>query len=229
MAAIRTTAVVECIRNETDSVYTLVVKTKEPIPFEPGQFFFIHMEREGRKMAKAYSVANVSGSTTLEFCIKRVEGGYASNKLYNVKKGEIIEINGPYGFFVLKEIKRPAVFLATGTGIAALRPMIHTIFAQGTKHDIWLFLGVRTQQDILYKKEFEHLAQKHVNFHFIPVLSKEKWNGAQGHVQQVIWKYVKDQNAEYYICGLFTMVDEAKQMLMMAGIDKERIHFERYT
>ena len=118
--AIRTTAEVVEIRDETASVYTLIVKTREIIPFEAGQFFFIHMERDGQKKAKAYSVANTPGSTTLEFCIKRVEGGYASNKLYTLKKGEVIDINGPYGFFVVKEVKRPVVFLATGTGIACI-------------------------------------------------------------------------------------------------------------
>ena len=47
--AIRTTAEVVEIRDETASVYTLIVKTREIIPFEAGQFFFIHMERDGQK------------------------------------------------------------------------------------------------------------------------------------------------------------------------------------
>lgn len=227
--AIHTTATIQDIREESPSVYTLVVQTKEIIPFEPGQFFFIHMERDGRKIAKAYSAANVPGTTILEFCIKRVDGGYASNRLYHLKKGESIDINGPYGFFVLKEVTRPAVFLATGTGISALRPMIHTIFAQETNHDIWLFFGVRTQRDILFRKEFEDLSKKHKNFHFIPVLSKEEGQGENGYVQQILWKHIKNPDADYYICGIFTMVDEVKHMLVTAGIPQERIHAERYV
>jgi ferredoxin-NADP reductase len=220
---------VQEVRDDTPSVYTLVVKAEEALHFEPGQFFFIYSTREGRKAAKAYSVASLPGQNILEFCIKRIDNGFMSNKLYKLKKGYKLEINGPFGFFTLQQPKRPLVFLATGTGIAALRPMINTLCKQGNKQEIHLLFGIRTQEDILYRKEFEELAKDHKNFHFIPVLSKEQWQGHHGHIQHVLWKVVKDSNADYYICGLAPMVDDVKRVLSVAGIPEEQIHLERYV
>ena len=226
---ITTDAIVKAVRDESPTVYSLIVKPKESISFEPGQFFFIDLERDGKKTAKAYSAASMPDEDCIEFCIKRVENGFASNTLYSLKEGDKIGINGPYGFFTLQETGRQIFFLATGTGVSPFRPMIKTLLKKKTKHDVWLIFGVGTQRDILYRKEFEDLAKKNKNFHFIPVLSREQWNGDKGHIQDVVLKYAKDLDADYYICGLHIMVDQMKILLLENGVDKERIHLERYV
>ncbi len=226
---ITTTATVRTIRNESPSVYSLIVKPDARISFEPGQFFFINLERDDGKIAKAYSAASMPDEEFIEFCIKRVENGFASNTLYSLKNGDKIGIKGPYGAFKLQDTTRPTFFLATGTGVTPFRPMIKTLLKKNAKHDIWLIFGVRTQKDILYRKEFEELAEKNKSFHFIPVLSTEQWEGEKGHIQDVIWKHAKNIDADYYICGLHIMVDQMRALLLERGVEKERIHLERYT
>ncbi len=43
------------------------------------------------------------------------------------KVGDKIEFNGPLGSFYLREIKRPVLFLAGGTGLAPFLSMLHKI------------------------------------------------------------------------------------------------------
>jgi ferredoxin-NADP reductase len=228
MKAITTTGIVQGIREESSSVYTLLINPEEPLDFAPGQFCFLYFEREGKMKAKAYSVASLTNDV-LEFCIKRVEGGYMSNKLRTLQKGDVVKIGGPYGFFVVEPVERDVIFMATGTGICPMRPMIRKILDEHPKTTITLIFGVRTQEDILYRKEWEVLAQDHTNFNFVPVLSREDWNGEQGHVQDVVEKYWKGDVVDFYVCGLFPMVDEVKALLLEKGVPKERIHSERYV
>ena len=229
MAAVTLQATVQDIRVDTPTVYTLIVTPQQPVTYQPGQFFFIYTTDHVRLRAKAYSVANMPGSKHLEFCIKRVDGGYMSNKLHTLTKGETITIGGPYGFFTLQPVQRDVIFIATGTGLSAIRPMIHTIFTQGTQKNITLLFGVRTQQDLLYREEWEQLAAQHPNFHFIPTLSKEPWQGHHEYVQDLLPRYWKGEDVDFYICGLPPMVDTAVSILHAKGVKKERIHLERYT
>lgn len=229
MAAKTLHAVVEQVRDDAPSIYTLFLKPEEKVSCEPGQFFFIYNEEAGKIHAKAYSLANAPEEEVLEFCIKRVENGFMSNRLYHLQKGERMKISGPYGFFTLHPVERDVVFVATGTGISALRPMMHRIFQEGTERQVTLIFGVRTQQDILYRKEWEKLERKNSNFRFLPVLSKEVWEGERGYVQDTLLRQWKDDERDFYICGLFPMVDAVKKLLLERGIDARRIHAERYV
>jgi NAD(P)H-flavin reductase len=50
----------------------------------------------------------------------------------------------------------------------------------------WLLFGARRESDIYYREEFEQLAAKHANFHFLPTLSRAEaeWKGLRGYVQE---------------------------------------------
>jgi len=222
-------ATVKEVRDDTDSVYTVIVEPEKKVAFEPGQFFFIYAQKDGQLKAKAYSVANNPEDEHIEFCIKRVEKGFMSNRLYRLTAGENITLGGPYGFFTLKESSKDLIFVATGTGVSAIRPMIHRLLNQGAQQQLHLLFGVRTQHDILFRKEFEKQAKQHENFHFIPVLSREQWQGEQGYVQDVLKKYWNKRDAEFYLCGLYPMIDTVNMMLLDHGIHKDHIHLERYV
>ena len=82
---------------------------------------------------------------------------------------------GPFGDFILRPPLRDTVFIASGTGIAPFRSMLHWLLAESDRHQgrkFWLLFGARREQDIYYREEFEHLAAEHANFHFLPTLSR---------------------------------------------------------
>ncbi len=220
----------------TPTVYLLRMNVIEPknLDFKPGQFISFVLQKENKRIMKAYSIASPpSFKDYIETCIKIVPGGFVSNYLHGLKSGERLEFLGPSGIFTLKyPLEGDAVFAATGTGISALRPMIHTIFEKGTDKHVWLFYGVRTEPELAYHEEFRVLAETNENFHYVPVLSRpdRPWDGETGHVQEPLQKHITNaQGKDVYICGVLKMVEEVKALAEQMGFEKHKIHVERYV
>ena len=203
--------------------------------FVPGQWLSVKATTpEGEEMARAYSIASPPGENGhVAFCLNRVEEGFMSNYLCGLAEGAQISFQGPFGNFILKPPLRDSVFIATGTGIAPFRSMLHWL-AEAERHQghqFWLLFGARTEQDLYYREEFERLAAEHSNFHFLPTLSRagEEWKGSRGYVQQHLGEIVgmrTDMHA--YICGLDKMVKANRELLKELGWDRTAIRYERY-
>ena len=209
------------------------LSNNEEIDFKAGQYIFIKHLKEGKPMVKPYSIASSpSDKNKIEIVLNKIPNGYFSTYLCDrVNVGDVLEIKGPLGLFNLKEpINNDVIFVGTGTGIGPLRSMIRRVFELRTSKKIWLFFGEKTEEEILYKEEFEELEKEHENFRYIPILSRQEWNGEKGHVQDAIKKYIKNsENMEAYICGLINMVDETKSLLKDLGFDPKKIYVEKYN
>jgi ferredoxin-NADP reductase len=204
--------------------------------FVPGQWLSVKTNTpDGEEMTRAYSIASPpSENGQVAFCLNRVQDGFMSNHLCDLAEGEKITFQGPFGDFILRPPLRDTVFIATGTGIAPFRSMLHWLLADSGHHQgrqFWLLFGARTEQDIYYRDEFEQLAAKHNNFRFLPTLSRagDDWKGLRGYVQQHLGEIVgmrTDMHA--YICGLDKMVTANRELLKNLGWDRTSIRYEKY-
>ena len=98
-----------------------------------------------------------------------------SNFLCDMKEGDETNCQGPFGDFILRPPLRDTIFVATGTGIAPFRSILHWLLADTARHQdkqFWLVFGNRTEKDIYYHAEFLSLASQHANFHYLPTLSR---------------------------------------------------------
>ena len=94
-----------------------------------------------------------------------------------------------------------------------------------------LLFGVRHEQTIYYRDDFEALARSRPNFHFWPTLSRadSSWNGCSGHVQSHLSEALGGRtDLDIYICGLKAMVDDVRAILKGSGFDRKQIIFEKY-
>ncbi|MBI2076357.1 MAG: FAD-dependent oxidoreductase [Candidatus Aenigmarchaeota archaeon] len=224
-------AVVKEVVQATSTVCLPRLLVKD-MDFKPGQFVLVKSVIEGKTVVKPYSIASSpSVKDHIELCIRKA--GPVSGYMCSLKPGDKLDVMGPAGHFVLKEpVLSDIVFVATGTGISALLPMIDTIFEKGTDKEVWLFFGNKTEDEIIYRDRFETLANKHKNFHFAPVLSRadEKWQGERGHVQDALRKYIfNPSDKEIYVCGILAMVEEVAKIAEEMGFKKEKIYFEKYV
>lgn len=202
--------------------------------FRPGQFVMAHVPRDGKMVKKPYSIASPpSQKDRLELIITKVEGGYVSTFFHNLKTGDKMPIEGPLGKFFVKEPFQELIFVATGTGIAPFRSQIRSILERGATQPIWLFFGVRYEDQILYYDEMRELAAKYKNFRFIPTISRPhpgKWDGEVGYVQDKVKKYISGAaGKDIYICGIVPMVEDLKKVTEEMGFDKSQVHYEKYT
>jgi ferredoxin-NADP reductase len=204
--------------------------------FVPGQWLSVKTNTpDGEEMTRAYSIASPpSENGHVALCLNRVEDGYMSNYLCGLGQVDVVTFQGPFGDFILRPPLRDTVFIATGTGVAPFRSMLHWLLAESDRHQgnqFWLLFGARHQQDIYYREEFEQLGAQHANFHFLPTLSRAEadWNGLRGYVQQHLGEVVgmrTDMHA--YICGLDKMVKANRQLLKSLGWDRTSIRYEKY-
>jgi ferredoxin-NADP reductase len=204
--------------------------------YVPGQWLSVKaVSPDGEEITRAYSIASPpSENGHVAFCLNRVEEGFMSNYLCNLTTGATISFQGPFGDFILRPPLRDTVFIATGTGIAPFRSMLHWLLAEKERYqgrEFWLLFGARTAADLYYREEFEQLAAKHANFHFMPTLSRapEEWKGLRGYVQEHLGEIVgmrTDMHA--YICGLDKMVKANRELLKSLGWDRTSIRYEKY-
>jgi len=205
--------------------------------FIPGQFVSLKQRKpDGKEHTRAYSLASAPrGDKTFDLCLNRVESGFLSNWLCDLEEGARVEFHGPHGLFTLREPRRDSVFIATGTGIAPIRGMIHWLFEKperNEEHEFWLVFGTRYEESLYYRDEFERIGRDYANFHYVPTLSRcgELWTGCRGYVQDHMREIVGERkDMQAYICGLHQMVDANRKLLKEElGWDRKQIVFERY-
>ena len=223
----------------THDVRQITIKPTEPplLQFLAGQYISIEVTeiKDGvsRRNNRPYSIASPPEEKELiQLCVNLVVGGPGSTYLYHLRAGEEIEFLPPFGFFTLSEATRSdLLFVATGTGIAPLRSMIHHLFNIGSHQKLTLYWGLRSERDLYYQDEFRGLAENHPNLRFFPTLSRPTngWRGARGRVTDHLkgWgESVDDLDA--FLCGNGEMIKEVRQILVEKGMNRKRIHHEKF-
>lgn len=203
----------------------------EQLPFIAGQFVSFSNHFGEKKVTRAYSTASPPSGNRFELCLNRVQDGFFSPHLFSMKPGDVVDMKGPLGHFVLKRPGSDSIFVATGTGIAPFRGMLLDSLKKETEKQFTLVFGVRYEHAILYRDEFEELAREHANFRFLPTLSRPEpsWTGLHGHVQTHVLEALGDRrDMDVYICGMKAMVDDMRVQLKAAGLDRTQIIFEKY-
>lgn len=203
----------------------------ERLEFVPGQFTSFTDMIEGKEITRAYSLASApSGTNRFELCLNRVEPGHLSPRLFDMKAGDRIEMRQPLGTFVLRQPPRDSIFIATGTGIAPFRSILQAHLNAASPAFTLLF-GVRYESHLLYREEFEEMAQRYPNFRFWPTLTRPDagWKGLKGRVQAHLAEAIRERrDLDFYLCGLKEMVDNVRSILKIQGFDRKQIFYERY-
>ena len=239
----------------------------ESFPFLAGQFISaVATDPSGKQQTRAYSIASAANANRFELCVNRVAQGFFSNHiadLTDLPPGSTIQVHGPHGHFILKQPITDSIFISTGTGIAPMRAYAQWLFPEtgpdagvdrSEGKDIWMVFGTRYESELYYRDEFESLAARKPNFHYLPSLSRadESWKGLRGYVQEHVARIIEERALRLgqllpapppdpgippselrfdiyaYICGLNNMVSAVREKLASYGWHRKQIVFERY-
>ena len=225
------------IENETTETRRFWIEVPELASFDfiPGQFVTLDLpiDPKPHKRLRSYSIASwPDGTNVFELVIVLDKKGAGTAYLFNeIIPGSVLTFRGPLGVFILKEaIEKDIFMICTGTGIAHFRSMVHLIKNKNTPHQqIYLIFGCRTKNNLLYFGEFKELQADLQGFHYIPCLSREKWEGHSGYVHVIYEELCKERKpATFYLCGWKGMIDEAVRRILAMGYEKKDIHTEVY-
>lgn len=238
------------IRIQQETSFTrrfwIQVPELEHFDFLPGQFVTLDLPIHDKpnKRWRSYSIASwPNGTNVFELIIVQMNAGPGTAYLFNeLGEGSEVSFRGAQGVFTLPAAIDTDLFLiCTGTGIAPFRSMVQHIKQQHIPHrDVYLIFGTRTKGDLLYYDELKDLEKHLPGFTYVPVLSREQWEGHTGYVHGVyeaICQQKQQTNyegelinapASFYLCGWKDMIMESRQRITALGYERKNIHQELY-
>ena len=161
------------------------------------RFFYGNLER-------SYSIISSDKEPEIQLCIRFVQEGVFSRLLATVDTGFEMQFTGPHGYFLFKPSHRPAIFVATGTGIAPFVSM-----ARSGIHNFTLLHGVYSEEDLYYESLFRKSANK-----YVPCVSNIGNKNSKmpdifyGRVTDYIRNQLPRNEYDFYLCGRAEMVRE---------------------
>ena len=161
----------------------------------PGQWIRLSQNAVERD----YSLVSSPTDPNLALCIRNIERGILSAGLSNAPVGSRFNFNGPHGYFTHRPSNRPAVFVATGTGLAPFVSMARSGVA-----GFILLHGVDSAEDLYYATIFQSAAKQ-----YIPCISEtDSLSGEyfQGRVTDYLRKNLAAGLYDFYLCGRREMI-----------------------
>ncbi len=207
-------------------------ETAEPFDFKAGQYVSVKVSDTA---IRAYSIASKLGPNKYALLVDTRPGGPGSQFFDKIKVGEKMQFLGPFGVFVLHndDGSDHKIFLATGSGISALRCMIETSLEE--EHSTaahTLYYGLTREEEIFWKDTFDNLKQKYPQFNYEYVLYEPSpaWTGPRGFNTDLVKQNFKDtMNCSAYLCGHPAMIKGATDLLKQTGCQESRIYSERFV
>ncbi len=230
--------------DEANSIrFEIPKELEEAFRFKAGQHLTLRAEIGGEEVRRNYSLCTAPFEMDWMVTVKRIAGGLFSNWVGdNLKAGDVLDVMPPHGSFTRAfdaEAQRHYVAFAGGSGITPIMSLIRTALAEEPRSRFTLFYGNRDSTSVIFLEALAGLKDRYMDrleiFHF---LAEEQgdfdlFNGMldRARCDQAIEHLVDDSKAvsDWFICGPGPMMDAAEAALLDRGVDKERVHIERFT
>jgi ferredoxin/flavodoxin---NADP+ reductase len=201
----------------TDSTFVLRFD-RDNIQFVAGQHVIVGME--GSLNQREYSIYSSEHDNFLEILVKEIEEGTVSKQLRNCNPGDMLEVNGPFGYFKLETKDMYSIkhmFIATGTGISPF----HSFVKSYPGIDYTILHGISTLNDAYERNDYDPKR-------YFPCVSKERTGSFNGRVTDFLPDFPDKPDTLYYLCGSSSMIYDVKTLLAHRGVTRDRILMEVY-
>jgi benzoate/toluate 1,2-dioxygenase reductase subunit len=214
--------------SETTIAFSL--DAADGLSFLPGQY--ANLLVPGTDQRRSYSLSSPPGAETLSFLARNIPRGVMSTYLREkAVPGIPVEFIGPAGSFYLREIKRPLLLLAGGTGLAPFLSMLGKIAETGSPYPVHLGYGVTNDADLVGVERLEEFATKIPGFTFFTcVTAADSAHPRKGYVTAHIEPdRLNGGDVDVYLCGPPPMVDAVRAWLGEHSMTPANIHYERFS
>lgn len=198
--------------------------------FLPGQY--LNIQVPGTTQARSYSFSSRPGDRQASFLIRNVPNGLMSGYLTGAAKvGDRLTLTGPLGSFYLRELKRPVLMLAGGTGLAPFLSMLELLAERGCEQPVHLIYGVTHDSDLVKLEALDDFAARIPQFSYTTcVASEASRHPRKGYVTHHMDAAVlHDGDVDVYLCGPPPMVDAVLRYFDQEGIAPQSFHYEKFT
>lgn len=210
----------------SDSVVMLKIKTSQDYLYKAGQFTNI-IRDDG--LCRSYSIASQSGSSELEFHVRKVPNGIISSWLYDEDLiNERVKLSEPLGECCLSSEMdgKDLLLIGVGTGLAPLYGVIKDSVLSQKFGKINLLHGSLAFEGLYLIEDLRAIEKESNFFKYYPVFLKG--DDREGFVKGDIVEFVK--NFDYdksktivMVCGDPQLVKNLKQTVFLAGVPSKNI------
>ncbi len=151
----------------------------------------------------------------------------ASQYFQNMRPGDVLNFNGPFGNFVFRPGYDNYFFIATGVGLAPIISILKNRLEEPAANTAFHLLhGCRNEENLFYGGLLKDWQDEYDNFScsFTLTRPKQDWPGLRGRVTEHLPE--KSENSLFYLCGGMDMINQARDMLLNARLDAKNILFE---
>jgi len=211
---------------------------KKVFHFEAGEYLTLQQTIGGEKVRRAYSICSGVNERELSVSVKRVPNGvfstYATTQL---KAGDVLEVMPPKGSFIFfYDIfgNRDIMLFSAGSGVTPMMSIAKTALSRTNIKVVFVY-GNKSKEEALFFDEIEALRIQYPERFFVHyAFSQQPWGDHYTGrindriVNEIFAKY-KDLNwGRYYACGPTELVKNLREILLLRGIDKDRIFTELF-
>jgi dihydroorotate dehydrogenase electron transfer subunit len=202
------------IREENPITKTLVLCKK--ISAFPGQFFMVWVPDVGEK---PFSFSKV-GKETLEITVREV--GHFTEKLCNMKEGDLIGVRGPYGDSPFISQGKNICIVAGGIGISPLLPLIENKKSKNKFNSITVLLGAKNKDELLFIDRIKKACEDCI------ITTEDGSAGEKGLCVDCLERIIKEKNIDQiYTCGPEPMMKKVMEIALKKKISCQ-LSLERY-
>lgn len=225
-------AAIREVKPLSDSTIRLAIEGDElgKLAFLPGQY--VNLKVPGSEHSRAYSFSSMPEDGQVSFLIRNVPGGLMSGYLTQLAKvGDVMTMTGPLGSFYLREVRRPLLMLAGGTGLAPFLAMLDKLVATGSEQPVHLVYGVTNDFDLVEMDKLAEFAQRLPSFTWSAcVANPDSQYPNKGYVtQHIAAGQLNDGDVDIYLCGPPPMVEAVNQDLRQRGIQPANFYYEKFA
>jgi NAD(P)H-flavin reductase/ferredoxin len=216
--------------SDTSTYFGIRLDDRDALGFLPGQY--VNIVIPGTEQTRSYSFSSGPAAAEVGFLLRNTPTGALPTYLRErAQPGDRIEFTGPLGSFYLREVKRPLLFLAGGTGLAPFLSMLEKISDTGAEQPVHLIYGVTTDADLVKVDALEDYAKRLPNFSFTCTVADEaSAYPNKGYVTRYIEAgHVNGGDVDIYLCGPPPMVDAVRKWLEANGIAPLNFYFEKFS
>lgn len=222
---------VELVSETTAILHVDASHYSQQLQYLPGQYARLHIPNTDEW--RSYSFANrPNANNQLQFLIRLLPNGVMSDYLRDrCQAGQTIVMEAPLGSFYLREIEKPLIFVAGGTGLSAFLGMLDNLAEHQNPPKIELFYGVNKEADLCEQQRLYDYSNKIANFKYHPIVSQatETWTGKTGFIHDHLNKDQLAQQAfDMYLCGPPPMIEAVKNWLDTESLSHFKIYSEKF-
>ncbi len=204
------------IRNLSKDTYVLRFD-RNGMDFRAGQYITLGIP--GNNQVREYSIYSTIHDSALEVLIKEVDSGTVSRQLRKLIPGELLDVDGPFGYFTIEEkfLHREYLFIGTGTGIAPF----HSLAGSYPGLNYTLLHGIRYSYEAY--ERFAYPRKK-----YVLCTSRDEGGDFHGRVTEYLKQKELNSDTLVYLCGNCDMIYDVYDLLTSRGFPSGNIKTEVY-